>query len=339
MSRRRALSALTLICIALASSMGCDAPTLPPRDCSLERAARAFVVLPDTQFYACAYPEIFQQQTQWIVDHKAQLGLGLVLHTGDIVDDGGFDQWELAASALHTLDRQLPYLLVSGNHDLDAARGSLLDQFFHPDELGNGGCTLLEPKTPGQLDNSFAIVTLRGRPWLFIGIEFAPRDATLDWANDVLRAHAALPAVLFTHAYLYSDDTRYDRAIQPLQPFHPDFYEVTPEQGIGDGQDIWEHVVLPNRNVQLVLSGHVIPDGTARGTATRDDGSVVHEVLTNYQSCDLCPCAAVEGGGGYLRIFELDEAGESVHVSTYSPYLDRSLTDSENDFVLDLTPF
>jgi hypothetical protein len=143
-----------------------------------------------------------------------------------------------------------------------------------------------------------------------------------------------MPAVLFTHAYLYADNERYDRARQPLQPYHPDSYGVTPNQGIADGQDIWETLVVPNSNVRLVLSGHVIPDGTARSSIVMPSGRVVHEVLTNYQLCDSCPCAEVEGGGGYLRRFDLDASGAVLHVSTYSPHKDEYLTDAENQFDL-----
>jgi hypothetical protein len=184
-----------------------------------------------------------------------------------------------------------------------------------------------------RLDNAFAVVELAGTRWLFVGLEFGPRDAVVRWAADVLRAHAELPALVFTHAYLYSDGRRYDRARMPPQPYHPDLYALTPEQGINDGEDLWRTLIEPNPNVRLVLSGHVIPDGTARAVAIRADGSRVHELLANYQLCDLCPCAEVEGGGGYLRLLEFDAQGQ-VQVSTYSPYLDAWLQDAENEFML-----
>jgi hypothetical protein len=142
--------------------------------------------------------------------------------------------------------------------------------------------------------------------------------------------------VLFTHAYLYSDGARYDRSVTPPQRYHPDQYGLTPEQGISDGEDLWRTLVEPHENVQLVLSGHVIPDGTARSIATRRSGSTVHQLLANYQQCEFCPCAEVEGGGGYLRLLEFDAGAERIAVSTYSPYRDASLDDDENAFTLEL---
>lgn len=343
---RAARSSLALVA-ALAWVVGCgneSSTPLPPKDCSTDPVANAFVVLPDTQFYSCAYPDTFEEQAQWIVAERQARKFGIVLHTGDIVDTPtSHTQWAAANKAMHLLDREIPYLLVPGNHDLDSTRHTELNDFFTSDDEGNGECTDIETKTPGKLENAYAVVQLGGRDWIFVGLEFTPRDATLEWANQVLAAHATMPAVLFTHAYLFSDNTRYDRAIQPLQKYHPDAYKVTPAEGINDGQDIWETVVEPNPNVQLVLSGHVIPDGTARSVAMREDGSVVHEILANYQQCDTCPCEEVEGGGGYLRILELrpgTDAGDprnvSIHVSTYSPHLDASLTDAENEFDLAL---
>jgi len=298
--------------------------------------ATAFAVLPDTQFYSCAYPEIFASQTAWLVEQRDALGIALALHTGDIVDIDVASQWQVAADALHALDGELPYVLAPGNHDLDGRRSTMLARYFDQDDLSRAGGAELCVRSPGQLDNSYAIARLRGEPWLFVGLEFGPRDAVLDWANDVLAEHADKPAVLFTHAYLYSDGQRYDRAITPLQPYHPDSYGVTASAGINDGQDIFERVVQPNDNVRLVLSGHVIPDGTARSSYERPSGELVHEVLTNYQTCGACPCPDVNGGDGFLRIFQLDEAG-GLQVTTYSPSRDTYLTDPENQFELPKT--
>lgn len=328
--------AAIVLCGCLPSNKSERATCHEPHGVDVDLAS-SFVVLPDTQFYACAYPEIFVEQTRWIVAERIARGIGLVLHTGDIVDANSAYQWENAAAALHSLDGEVAYLLVPGNHDIDLHRSTPLDMYFRQkDWVGPRPLETMCFREREGVQGSFAIVTLGRQPWLFLGLEFGPRDQEIDWANRVLHDNAELPAVVFTHAFLYSDGTRYDRSLSPLQPFHPDLYGVTPEQGIADGQDIWESVVEPNRNVRLVLSGHVIPDGVARSEARRDDGSLVHQVLANYQTCDLCPCAEVEGGGGYLRIFTLSEDGRSLSVQTYSPHRDHYLSDEENEFVLAL---
>src|SRR5205085_2879552 len=42
------------------------------------------VVLPDTQIYSESYPELFKDQTRWIVANKDRYNIKYVLHLGDI---------------------------------------------------------------------------------------------------------------------------------------------------------------------------------------------------------------------------------------------------------------
>lgn len=327
----RALAA-TLVLVACADS---EEPTPTAGDAGplpVDSAANTLVVLPDTQFYSCAYPEIFEQQTRWIADVRKERHIGMVLHTGDIVDSDIDPQWRVASQSMLNLSGKVPYLVATGNHDMGADRRSLIPKYFETQAIAKFD---LEADTyeSTRVDNSFAVLQLAGHDWLVLGLEFGPRDNVLSWADEVLRTHADLPAIIFTHAYLYSDGQRYDRSQSPPQPYHPDSYRFTPDQGINDGEDLWRKLIVPHDNVRLVLSGHVIPHGTARSSVPRPGGGVVHQVLANYQMCDACPCSQVEGGGGYLRLLSFD--GASIHIQTYSPHYDRFLTDDENDFVLD----
>jgi DNA repair exonuclease SbcCD nuclease subunit len=326
--RARLSIALVHALALIACDHDIDAPDAAPPDLD----ARALVVLPDTQFYACAYGEIFERQTRWVAEQREARGIGLVLHTGDIVDSDIDAQWQLAADSFQALAGSVPFMVTTGNHDLSAGRNTLFPQYFKPSELDVFDLEA-ESFEPGQSDNSYAVVRLADRDWLVVGMEFGPRDRIVEWAAQVLKEHAQLPAILFTHAYLYSDGTRYDRAHDPHQSYHPDDYGQTPEQGINDGEDLWNKLVVPHENVRLVLSGHVIPDGIARSSVRRESGAPVHQVLANYQRCDRCPCAEVEGGGGYLRLLEFEQ--DAIRVSTYSPHYDRWLHDDDNDFELE----
>ncbi len=44
------------------------------------------VVLPDTQYYSQSYPQIFNEQTQWIVNNQASYNIQFVLGEGDVVN-------------------------------------------------------------------------------------------------------------------------------------------------------------------------------------------------------------------------------------------------------------
>jgi hypothetical protein len=299
-------------------------PVLPPP---------TVVVLPDTQYYAASYPDVFTQQTSWILGQKTALNIAAVLHVGDLVDAPyAKDQWDAANTAMRTLDNVMPYVLVPGNHDTDDNRQGLMNNYFAPVSMPWIAGTM----TPGQIDNSYAFADLGGRPWLLLGLEFGPRDAVVAWADAILKAYPTTPVMLVTHAYLYRDGTRYnvaaagvDETKASYQYFFPAYYGFTASEGINDGEMLWQKLVLPNPNVRLVFSGH--DTGWAHLSSTRPDGSVVHQMLSDYQWLE-----GEHFGFGYLRVLQLDYDKKTIKVQTYSPYLQKYLTDDANQFTLDL---
>jgi hypothetical protein len=299
------------------------------------------VVLPDTQFYAAAYPEIFAAQTKWIADHRNSANLVAVLHEGDVVDNTtSSDQWQVASDSFAALDGVIPYLVPAGNHDESSDRQGLMDQFF-PASRSNQFPWFGGTFEPNKTENSFAVVFIGDTPWLLLALEFGPRNAVVSWANQVLRNNAEKPAILVTHAYLYNDGTRYDYNKTQPQSFDPHGYNYTPLAGVNDGEQLWQNLIVTNENVRLVLSGHCLGDpAVARLTSVRPSGSMVHQILANYQTCaDLsCPqMPQIKGGNGYLRLLEFDKANQVLRVHTYSPYLNQSIEqDDAEDFVLPL---
>jgi 3',5'-cyclic AMP phosphodiesterase CpdA len=291
------------------------------------------VVLPDTQYYAFApYTEVFAMQTQWILDQKAALNIQAVLHVGDIVDGGTPEQWTVANSAMRLLDGHVPYFLVPGNHDVDVNRKTLINDYFGPASMPWVTSTM----TSGQIENNYAFVDIGPQKWLVLGLEFGPRDSVMTWADAVLKAYPNTPAIIVTHAYLYGDGHRYDINVSGLdksglnyQWYIPQAYGYTSSQGINDGEMIWQKLILPNPNVRLVFSGHVM--SAARLTSTRPDGSRVHQMLSDYQWLNN-----EDFGYGYLRVLQFNFAKKTIQVQTYSPYVGDYLTDDANQFTLDL---
>ena len=299
------------------------------------------VVLPDTQYYAAAFHDIFPAQTQWIVNHRDDNQIAFVMHAGDIVDQDYPDQWNVAASALHLLDGVVPYVLTAGNHDYKSLmdRTGMINAYFPPSGFASApwfGGTFED----GHLENSFSLVRAGGRDWLLMSLEFGVRDEVITWADLVLKQHADRQAVIITHAYLFGNE-RYDHVRSPEQAWNPHSYVVMTDQPnttINDGEELWQKLIEPNSNVRLVLSGHVITPGAGRLTSTRPDGTRVHQILANYQSCAY-PCQflagqRVNGGNGYLRLMRFDPAAHQISVSTYSPYVDAFIRDGDNEFTL-----
>jgi hypothetical protein len=334
--------------------------------CDLSRVAMAaeegpsftLVALPDTQYYASAHPGILEAQAQWILEHQNDDRIAVVVHEGDIVDADEARQWEPAARSLHRLDGRVPYVLSAGNHDYRRAgsvitRETSMDRYFpaagfsgHPRSnrprnpwtaTGSLEQSSSSPDAnlgfgtfePGRIEDSFRVIDAPGGPWLILSLEFGPRDEVLAWAGAVAKQHAALPAMVVTHAYLSSDGTRYDHRTRTDQPWNPHVYLRDTGRGeVNDGEEIWRKLVSTNDNILFVLCGHDLGDGVARLTSVRRDGTKVHQLLANYQMDAL-------GGEGFLRLMRFFPAERRVVVRTYSPYADRFKTDPDNDFTVE----
>ena len=159
-----------------------------------------------------------------------------------------------------------------------------------------------------------------------IVLQWAPTDAAIQWANGVLAKYPQRKAILVTHAYLYSDNTRYDFAKKgSSQHWNPHTY---PCPGGNDGEELWQKLVRKN-NFVLTFNGHVLNGGLGFLASKNDRGAVVHQMLVNYQMRAL-------GGEGYLRILEFLPDGKTVHALSYSPLYDKYLEDAGNQFSFEL---
>jgi hypothetical protein len=298
------------------------------------------VALPDTQYYAVAYPEIFNAQADWIVANRDPLNIAFVVHEGDVVDSDTTLEWQRASTALHRLDGVVPYFVTAGNHDYqDGRRETLIDTYFPASGFAPSpwfGGTF----EAGHVENNFGLVPVGGgAEWLVIELEFGPRDEVLAWAGALLDQHPTLPAMVVTHSYLYNDGSRYDAIMRPDQSWNPHSYGLS--GSVNDGEQIWQQMISHHANVKFVLSGHALPvdphvdpDATGLLTSTREDGTICHQILANYQTCSAPPCRVTMGGDGYLRIMRFDPAAGRVSVQTFSPFLNQYKTDRANQFDL-----
>jgi hypothetical protein len=334
-----------------------EPPPLPVPDAGASGPASfSIVVLPDTQHYAQSHPEIFDAQTRWIAQQAAALPIAFVLHTGDIVDHAPSQlQWRRASDAFRALDGVIPYVIAAGNHDLLTVPGKGLT-FDAPLMNSHFPVTRFRPQPwlqgtfePDHIQNSYHLLRAGGRDYLVLSLEFGPRDAVLDWASGILRQHAATPAFVITHAYMYLDGQRYDQNLTGAcggQCFGPHAYGL-PEP-VNDGEQMWQKLVSRHDNVQFVLSGHMLGNAASRRRSERPSGTHVHEMLANYQTCGVYDpgrpqdCLDPEtgkptkGGDGYLRLMTFDPDRHTVAVKTYSPHLDAFKTSPANQFELEL---
>lgn len=306
----------------------------------LPPGATTLAVLPDTQYYARCQNRHLQAQSEWIEHERKARNIKAVLTLGDLTDSNTDAEWQFFKQALAPLDPSLPIVLTPGNHDYGEGgtanrRQTLFAKYFEP-AFARAAGALVETLDATTLENAFYSIDLGRAKLGVLSLEWSPRDKTVAWANDVLRRHPKHRAIVVTHAYLYSDDSRYDFAERGKdQAWNPRTYRTNSGdeavQGAFDGEMLWQQLVKKHAGIFLVLSGHVLNDGTGQLTSQGDRGNTVHQILSNYQMLD-------EGGLGYLRLLELLPDGRGLHVKTYSPSLGLFATAADQDFSLTISP-
>lgn len=253
-----------------------------------------FVWISDTQLYSESYPDIFRSMTGWVADHAVTGNIRYLLHTGDVVNNRNSDgQWQNAAEAMALLSGKVPYLVAAGNHDVGAPDGdySRFSPHFGQTIPENGG---LWEDGKGQ----YAVFSQNGMDFLLLFLGYGNGQAGIDWANEILAQYPDHYAILGVHSYMH---------------------ETGVLTTIGKG--LYSQIVEPNANVRLVLCGHHHSAGQ-RVTPIDDDGDgspdrTVYQLLADYQD-------AGEGGGGFMRLLTFDTAAGTLHVHTYSPWLDKT---------------
>ncbi|MBP7826274.1 MAG: hypothetical protein KA236_06965 [Verrucomicrobia bacterium] len=296
------------------------------------------VLLPDTQVYSQNYPELFKDQTRWVVANRDRYNIKYVLQLGDIVNvPYALQQWTNARAAMSILDGHVPYAIATGNHDhgstgVSSDRITVVNDFFPVSHFTNWP-TFGGTYEPNRIENSYHLFSAGGVDWILFALEWGPRNSPVAWANQVLAAYPDRRAILITHAYMYHDETRYDWATRgATQQWNPHSYGTANDpDGTNDGEELWQKLVKLHPNFVLVCNGHVLGDGLGRLSSTNDFGGVVHQMLVNYQMKAL-------GGEAFLRLVEFLPDGKTVQLKAYSPLYGTYKTDSQNQFILTLDP-
>ena len=260
------------ILLILSAATGLYGQT-PLRSTAFTPGSWSLVLLPDTQYYADRYPDLFKLQTQWIVKNKEKYDIRYVLGLGDITDKNTAREWRNAKKAIDELNGHVPYALATGNHDYTpngkpfSGRTSI-NEYFPPSRFEKWP-TFGGVMKKGDIANSFHLFRGGKTDWIVIVLQWAPSDADVKWANEILAKHPKRKAILVTHAYLFDDNTRYDFAKKgKKQKWSPHAY--TGKKG-NDGEELWQKLVRKH-DFALVVCGHVSIHGYAFLVSKNDRG-------------------------------------------------------------------
>jgi hypothetical protein len=298
------------------------------------------ILIPDPQTYIkFDYNQpLFDLMTAWIAKNREPLNIGLVLCTGDLVEQNNILnpdgkngnqssklQWEAVSHSFDRLNETVPYILATGNHDYGFKsaenRQTFFDVYFPIDKNSLNRQLLRDTGTdvndmPTLANATFEYITPQGKKILILTLEFAPRDETLEWARNTVsqKKYAEHTVILLTHSYL---NCLNERIVS----------EAYPVQDANYGEAIWKKLVEPSSNILLVLSGHIGgPNDFRRHVGFRTDanaaGKTVNQMTFNAQA--LGGGWHGNGGDGWLRILEFLPDGKTVNVKTFSALFSAS---------------
>ena len=294
------------------------------------------VTLPDTQNYSEFYPQIFDNQTQWIVDNRQSRNIKYVGHVGDVVNHGDRpNEWANAKSAMNRIhDANIPYGVAAGNHDITPS-GVAGSTYLRDPYLQNFGPQTFAGKdfykgaSPSGM-SSYQTFSGSGREFLVLNIECDTPYHELVWAQDVLNRNRDKAAIITTHRYLQdAEDYTAGVPIVPSGRYPSVWYglEGTYSEGGIQSNEFFDNFVRMQKNVFMVQCGHFHEE--YRQTSSALNGNVIHEVLADYQDDP-------NGGDGWLRLMEFDVQQNRINVESYSTTRDEFRTADESRFQLNV---
>lgn len=286
-------------------------------------------VIPDTQNYASnkEWVEHIENQVDWIVDNKDEYNIVFATHEGDLVNNGAdSEQWDRIESALEPLHGEVPYSVNPGNHDWETTydKSSGIEEYAERfGEQRFNEKDWYDESGPNNLSHA-QVFSTGEEDFLHIGLEWEPRDETLDWAEKKVEDYG-LPAILTTHSYLH-------KGVLERGPYD----EVEEANGYGNhGEEVFDQLVAPNSEIFMVLSGHsfggLLPrnSGEYRQISINEDNQQVYEMLADFQD-------RKEGGNGWMRNITFlpgrNDEQDRISVSTYSPSEDVNQVGDPSDF-------
>ncbi len=281
----------------------------------------SIIVLPDTQNEAQFFPQVLDSQTKWIADNSNALNIQMVLGVGDIVNDGADNaQQQNADAAFRILDTAgVPYLLAIGNHDYDNAnprgRSAIgFNHWFGPARYA-GKPFYQASFSSGSNENFYGFLTVGGKPYLFLMLEFRPRSAVLDWAESILQANSEKEAIVVTHSYVMTNGKREDLCDTQDMP-----------AGNANGEQMWTRF-RKHANVIMVLNGHYTGGTVAHRADLGNSVNLVNQIFADLQDFP-------NGGNGWLLIVTFHPVINTISVQTYSPFLNQFMTGAAQQFIV-----
>lgn len=293
-------------------------PTLTTeRDGALEDPANydfAIAHITDTQYLSESYPAVYAQLVSWIADNRDDRKIAFTTHTGDLVQnwvdpdqssDRAILEFERASAVQSILDNAgVPNSVLPGNHDNKrGVTNDLFNEYFPPERYAGqewyGGSI-----APGDNSANFSTFENDGAKFLMLSLPYAYGEREIVWAQQVVTEHPDHNVIVSTHEH-----------VMP-KTLEESAHRSANSRWLSRGQDLWERVIAPNRNVVAVLSGHFHGLGQlVTENAGGIEGHTVVELLADYQEFRT---HTGERATGFYRMLQVDLDAGAIAVDTRS---------------------
>ncbi|MDQ1260951.1 MAG: hypothetical protein QG575_132 [Euryarchaeota archaeon] len=262
----------------------------------------SIILFPDTQKEVRYMPIMWESMPSWVVNNKETMNIKAVIGLGDVTDTSTDPEFTEAVNGWNMIkDADIIYVPLPGNHDLTIS-DSIWNKYFGTEYFSGKSWF-----SGAYQDNTAAYhvkFDVGSHKYLIIALRYNPSSSDLLWAQGIIDANKDREVIVATHSYL-------------------DASTLT-----GSGTIIWSNLVKQNKNIFLVVCGHM-HSGTASSyvVATGVNGNKVNQLRVDYQDDNY--------GGGYMEILRFQPG--KILTTAYSAYLDK--TDSASAYTMETKKF
>ena len=308
----------------------------------------SFAVLGDTQFLVDWDLKNGTSYTQdiynWIIANKDSKKIARVLGVGDIVESGRLDagvtdesarahavaQWEYAVEQFAKLEAAgIPYTITWGyNHD--GYEGEEFTTYFGNSTNftnSNIGYYFNDPESADynkRLANYYQCFEVAGVKYMVMCIEYRPDEAVLNWADAVIKANTDRRVIINTHYFLDQHGN-----------ISQEYEEIQPK---------WDKLANENKNVEMILCGHVArQNNIVRAYTVAKSGQTVAQFLIDPQQMDrfygyddtgVVAMLYFSDGGDDVRV-EFISTSRTMRAKENNPDAEDVLYGRKNEFKLE----
>jgi hypothetical protein len=257
------------------------------------------------------------------VNNAKNKNIQYVSHVGDLTDGSTDTEWIVVKRNFDKLlKNDIAHGFVPGNHDYNDGVGrnrasSRMNNYLPYSTYSQtsyfGGALY-----DGDILNYYDIKRIDGIDYLFLNLEFGPKDSTLLWANRVVESYPNHRVIVTTHNYTEPNGTMSG----PNDAYPSSKYGIGKGNSINDPIEMFDKFVSQHPNIFMTLSGHLSFDDVVYRKYYGVHGNAIHQILIDAQGslvnstdmfCDV------------LALMKFNEAEKKVFFYWYSPLKDKYL--------------